>query len=283
MSLLLGRLGRGLSAAAVLFAPAAFGAEGEGPIMPGEERFTVMLGAFLPAFKTKVEVDGEQSGGDRVDLGRDLGTDQNSSGGWLAMEWRFARRHRLGFTYSRFTLSGDRSIDRDLHIGDKVFPIGAEVQSRLRLELIPITYSYSVIKQPQNELALTAGLHWDRLTFRVDASASIGGRSGSNESSAKANLPLPLLGVRYDHHFSERWSMGASAAAFSLKFGEETTSFEGSLVSARLHGEYRMTHHLAVGAALDAFKVNAKASQGEWHGGMDYGYFGPQVYLTARF
>ena len=282
MSLLLGRLGRSVCAAAVFFTPAAFGAEADGPIMPGTERFTVMLGAFLPAFKTKVEVDGDQPG-DRVDLGRDLGTDQNSSGGWLAMEWRFAPRHRLGFTYSRFTLNGDRNAERDLHIGDKVFPIGASVQSRLRLELIPITYSYSVIKSAQNELALTAGLHWDRLTFRVDASASIGGRSGSNESSTKANLPLPLFGVRYDHHFSERWSMGASAAAFSLKFGEETTSFEGSLVSARLHGEYRMTHHLAAGAALDAFKVNAKASQSDWHGGMDYGYIGPQVYLTARF
>jgi len=282
MSLPLGRLGRSVSAAAVFFAPAAFGAE-DGPIMPGTERFTVMLGAFLPAFKTKVEGDGDQTGGDRIDLGRDLGTDQNSSGGWFALEWRFAPRHRFGFTYSRFTLNGDRRAERDLHIGDKVFPIGAEVQSRLRLELIPITYSYSVIKQPQNELALTAGVHWDRLTFRVDASASIGGRSGSNEASSKANLPLPLLGVRYDHHFSERWSMGASAAAFSLKFAEETFSFEGSLVSARLHGEYRMTHHLALGAALDAFKVNAKASQSDWHGGMDYGYFGPQVYLTARF
>ena len=251
--------------------------------MPGDERFTVMLGAFLPAFRTKVKVDGDQGAGDRVDLGNDLGTDQNSSGGWLAAEWRFAPRHRLSFTYSRFTLNGDRRIDRELHLGDKVYPIGAEVESRLRLELIPITYSYSVIKRPQNELALTAGVHWDRLTFRADASTSIGGRSGTNETSVKANLPLPMFGVRYDHHFSERWSAGASAAAFSLKFAEETFSFEGSLVSARLHGEYRFTRHVAGGAALDGFKVNARASQREWHGGMDYSYFGPQLYLTARF
>src|SRR3954470_23950185 len=85
----------------------------------------VMLGAFLPAFRSTVQVDGETTGpGDRVDLGRDLGADQNTSGGWFGAEWRFAPRHRLGFTYSRFTLSGDRVIDRDLHIGDRVFPIG---------------------------------------------------------------------------------------------------------------------------------------------------------------
>ena len=269
---------------AAALAALAGAARAEDIIQPGEEKFTVMLGAFLPAFRSKVQVDGETTGaGDRIDLGRDLGADQNTSGGWFGAEWRFAPRHRLGFTYSRFTLSGDRVIDRDLHIGDRVFPIGAELQSRLRLEIAPITYSYSFLKQDNDELALTAGLHWSRLSFHVQGSASFGARSGSNETDVKANVPLPLLGLRYDHRFSQRWSAGASAAAFALRFGEGTFEFEGSLVSARLHAEYRFTRHLAAGAALDAFKVNAKAKQREWTGGFDYGYWGPQVYLMARF
>jgi len=32
-------------------------------------------------------------------------------------------------------------------------------------------------------------------------------------------------------------------------------------MSARLHAEYRFTRHLGIGAALDAFKVNATAKQ----------------------
>jgi len=149
----------------VLAAAVAAPASAADIIQPGEEKLTVMLGAFLPAFRTKVEVDGEQNTGDRIDLNRDLGADRNDSGGWVGAEWRFAPRHRLGFTYSRFTLRGDRTIDRDLHIGDKVFPTGTEVESQLRLELIPITYSYSLIKQDNDELAVTAGIHWDRLSF----------------------------------------------------------------------------------------------------------------------
>ena len=89
--------------------------------------------------------------------------------------------------------------------------------------------------------------------------------------------------MRYDHHFSERWSAGATLAAFALKFGEDTFDFQGSLVSARLSAEYRFSRHFAAGAALDAFKVNAKANKGDWHGAMDYGYFGPQLYLLSRF
>jgi len=282
MSLLLRSLGRGLLVAAVFFAPPTFGAEDI--IQPGQEKLTFMLGAFLPAFRSKVEVDGQTTGtGDRISLGDDLGVDQNTTGGWLGAEWRFAPRHRLGFTYTRFSLSGSRQAQRDLHIDDKVYPIGASLDTHLRLEVIPITYSYSVMKKPDDELALTAGLHWDRVTFKVDGSITAGPGSGSRETAVTANIPLPLFGVRYEHNFSERWSAGASAAAFALSFGEDTTGFKGSIISARLQGEYRMTKNLGLGAALDTFKVNTKADKDNWHGGFDYYYWGPQIYLTARY
>ena len=266
-----------LAAAASL----AFGAEEV--LKPGEESVTLMLGAFLPAFRSKIEVDDQASSGDRVDLGRDLGVDENTSGGWLGAEWRFAPRHRLGFTYSRFTLSGQRALERELHIGDEIYPVGATLESRLRLEIAPITYSYSLLKRDNDELALTAGLHWSRLGFRVDGSLSLGARDFSNEATASANVPLPLFGLRYDHHFTGRWSAGGSAAAFALKFAGNALDFKGSLVSARMHTEYRFSRHYAAGAALDAFRINVDLSKDDWKGGFDYGYWGPQVYLTARY
>ena len=276
--------GRSALAAAVFLSQASLAAEDAGIIQPGEEKFTFMFGAFLPAFRSKMEVDGETTGtGDRINLGDDLGVDQSTTGGWLGAEWRFAPRHRIGLTYTRFTLNGDRSAARDLHIDDKVYPVGASLHTQLRLEIIPITYSYSLIKRPDDELALTAGIHWDRLTFKVDGSVTFGPGSGSRETSVTGNIPLPLVGVRYEHNFSERWSAGASLAGFALSFGEETTGFKGSILSTRLQGEYRMTRHLAAGAALDAFKVNTKASKDNWHGGFDYYYWGPQIYLTARY
>src|SRR5512134_593473 len=242
-----------------------------------------MLGAFLPAFKTTMQVDNDQLGsGDNVDLGDDLGVDQNESGGWFGVEWRFAPRHRIGFTYSRFNLNGQRTTTRDLQIGDEIFPAGATVSSQLRLEIIPITYSYSFLKDERDELAFTVGLHWSRLRFSAEGSASLGAQDISRDSRAEADVPLPLLGLRYDHHFSDRWSAGASAAVFALKLGEETWNLEGSLWSVRLHAEYRFARNFAIGVALDGFDVSVDASQDNWKGGFDYGYWGPQIYLTAR-
>ena len=243
-----------------------------------------MLGAFLPAFKTKLRVDNDQLGsGDDVDLGADLGVKQDESGGWFGVEWRFAPRHRVGFTYSRFTLGGERVLERQVQIDDEIYPAGATVSSRLRLEIIPITYSYSFLERERDELAVTAGLHWSRLRFAAEGSASLAVQDGSRDARADADVPLPLLGLRYDQHFSERWSAGASAAAFALEFGKDTWSFEGSLWSVRLHVEYRFARNFGVGVALDRFDVDVDLSSGSWKGGFDYSYWGPQIYLTARF
>jgi hypothetical protein len=265
-----------------LAAAVSFHAAAQDVVRPGQEKWTIMLGAFLPAFKTEMKVDNDQPG-DNVNLADDLGVDQDESGGWFGVEWRFAPRHRLGFTYSRFTLNGERTIARDLQIGDEVFPAGATVSSRLRLEIIPITYSYSFLKRERDELALTVGLHWSRLRFSAEGSASLGTQDLAHDSSSEADVPLPLLGLRYDHHFSDRWSAGASAAVFALEFGEDTWNFEGHLWSVRLHAEYRFARNFAIGAALDGFDVSVDLSAGSWKGGFDYGYWGPQIYLTARF
>jgi|SRR5262245_19308942 len=268
----------------ILLAAASWRAAAQEVVLPGQERWTIMLGAFLPAFKSKMQVDNAQLGsGDRVDLGSDLGVDENTSGAWIGAEWRFAPRHRVGFTYSRFTLRGDRTLDRNLQIGDELFPAGATVASSLRLEIIPIAYSYSLVKRPQDELALTAGLHWSSLRFTAEGSASLSNLDLSRDASAKANVPLPLFGVRYDYHFGPRWSAGANLAAFALKFGESTWNFEGTLWSARVHAEYRFARNFALGAAIDGFRVKVDVSKSDWNGGFDYGYFGPQIYLMSRF
>lgn len=270
---------------ALLLGAAGFAAAAEDALIkPGDEKLTLRLGAFLPAFKTRIRVDNDALGpGDPVDLGDDLGVDQNESGGWFGAEWRFAPRHRIGFSYSRFTLSGSRTLQRNIQIDDEIFPAGAQTSTQLRLEIIPLTYSYSVLKREHDELAATIGLHWSRLSFSMQGSASLGTQDLSRDASAEANVPLPLLGLRYDHHFSDRWSAGAGVGVFALEFAEDTFSFQGSLWSVRVHAEYRFARNFGIGVALDGFQVDVDMSKNDWRGGFEYGYWGPQIYLTARF
>jgi hypothetical protein len=94
---------------------------------------------------------------------------------------------------------------------------------------------------------------------------------------------LPLLGLRYDHHFSESWSAGISASYFTIEFGEDTLDAEGSLYNGKAYVEFRFRGRYGAGLAIDAFKLDLEATKRNLTGAYAYDYWGPQVYLTARF
>ena len=252
-------------------------------IQPGQEKFKLMLGGFLPAFNTDVQVDNADDAGDDVDLGDDLGVDQDESGGWFGFEWRIAERHRLGATYSSFTMTGRRDIDRQIEIGDEIYPVNATITTEHQIELIPITYSYSFINNESNEFAVTAGVNWNQITLSLTGSSSLSNEDLTATASASADLPLPVFGVRYDHHFSDKWSVGASAAFFAIEFAEETFDGSGSIVSARAYAEYRFADRFGAGVAIDGFKLDFEAEKTRWTGEYVLDYWGPQLYVTARF
>jgi hypothetical protein len=249
----------------------------------GDERFKFIAGWFLPAFNTDVRLDGETGQGDDVSLGDDLGLDEDQSGALFGFEWRFAERHRLSANWSQFSQNATRVIDREISIGDEIFPVDAEVRTDWSIDLIPITYSYSFIKDGRNELAGTFGIHWDRISmgFRGSSSLSPGDVEASTDHSA--DLPLPLFGLRYDHHFSDSWSAGVAASYFTIEFGSSTLDADGSLYNGRAYAEYRFQGRYGAGLALDYFKLDVEASKSRLQGEYIYDYWGPVLYLTARF
>ena len=263
-------------AVGLMGAAAAFVANAE-DIRPGQERFEVMLGAFLPAFDSDVRVDGETTQGDRFDLGKRLGVNEDETGYIVGLGWRFKEKHRIGFTYSNFTLTGRRTIDEEIEIGDNLYPVNTTIKTEQKLEIIPITYSYSFINDEKQEFALTAGIHWTAVTLSVE------GENTALSNKANADLPLPLFGVRYERHFNPSWTAGISASFFSIEFGEDQLDAKGSLWNTRLFGEYHFAGRYSAGVALDAFKLSLDMNKPRWQGDYDYKYWGPQLYMTARF
>jgi len=261
-------------------ATAAFCASAE-DIRPGQERFEVLLGAFLPAFDSNVRVDGDTENGNRVNLGDDFGVNRDETGYLVGLGWRFKEKHRIGFTYSTFILNGTRTIDEEVEIGDTLYPVNATLKTEQKLDIIPITYSYSFINDEKQEFAVTAGIHWTSVSLSIRGETADQSFEGS--SKASADLPLPLFGVRYDRHFTPNWSAGVAASVFSIEFGEDQLDAKGSLANARLYGEYHFGGRYSAGVALDAFKLSLDMNKPRWKGDYDYDYWGPQIYMTMRF
>jgi hypothetical protein len=209
--------------------------------------------------------------------------DEDQSGALLGFEWRIAERHRVGATWSSFSQTATRVIDEQITIGDEVYPVDAEIRTKWSIDLIPITYSYSFIKSESNELAATFGIHWDKISLSLNGSTSLSDDDITASTSHSADLPLPLIGIRYDHHFSDNWSAGLGASYFSIEFGEDTLEASGSLYNIRAYTEYRFKGRYGAGLAVDAFGLDIEADKPRLTGEYKYDYWGPQLYLTLRF
>ena len=254
-----------------------------GPLS-GEERFLFQLGYFFPSFDTKLRI--ENSAGDRggeINLENDLGFEHNESTILGGVTWRITPRNRLSLGYFRFHRSADRVVDREITVGDEVYPIGAEVHSTFDFTVVPIVYSFSFIKTSELEFSGSFGLQWSGIEFKANGSASSGGTDIDAEEQSEAQAPLPLLGVGLTYYFTPQWSVGGNLGAFVYKVGVSNMNFQGTILNATVNGDWWFSDYFGAGVAVNWFGFDIDVEAKRWNGNLNYQYLGPQIYLTGRF
>jgi hypothetical protein len=253
-------------------------------IKQGEEKVYFEGGAFFPAFDTKLRVDSASIGeGTDIDLENDLDFNDRETTYRLGGYWRFLSRHRIAVSYFNFNRDASATLNKEITIGDEVYPAGAQVASEMKFQVIPISYMYSFMKREKFEFSGGLGLHWYRIDFKAKGDASLGNEDLDADVTANANVPLPLIGLRFDYHFTPKWSAGLLGELFWLNTSSDTFKFSGSLVNLRLSTEYWFFNNVGLGAALNWFDLNADVDDDDWKGNLDYNYWGPQIYVAVRF
>ena len=253
-------------------------------IKQGEERFKLGAGVFFSNFDTKVRIDDNTTGtGTQVDLEDDLGYSSNETTFWAGGYWRFAAKHRLAAGYFQFDRDSSVTVDSEITIGDEIYPVGARLDSNFKFQVLPVKYSYSFLKREKYELAGTIGLNWTWVDFGVSGSTSAGDKDLDASVSVDASVPLPLIGLMFDYHFTPKWSAGLHGELFALNIDADTFGFSGTLINVRLGTEYWFFNNVGLGAAVDWFSLDVDVDDGDWRGELDYQYWGPQVYLAIRF
>lgn len=269
-------------ALSILLAPAAGRAEEW--MEQGEERFLLSAGFFLPVFSTSLGVDNEILGeGTAVNLEQDLGFTEDVATGWFGGSWRFARRHRLAVSYFRFVREVANTVEREIAIGDEVYPAGATLDTRFAIQTVPITYSYSFLQREKYELAGSLGVHWWVNDLSAEGSASLGGQDGDASAAARVQAPLPLLGLIFAYRPGPRWEVDVHAEALVLNIDADVLSYSGSFVSLSGRTHYWFYNQLGVGGAVNWFDLDFDVDGEKWRGKIEYDYVGPQIYLVTRF
>jgi hypothetical protein len=73
------------------------------------------------------------------------------------------------------------------------------------------------------------------------------------------------------------------AEIFDISISGDTFNFAGSIANLRISTEYWLYNNFGVGVAVNYFSLDVEVDDSEWKGTFDYEYFGPQIYLAARF
>ena len=258
-------------------APAAAGADSTGPL---DDTINVSLGTFLLSTDTRVTLNG--SGGQQgtqVDLGRDLGfSDANRFR--VDATWRFFKRHKLRVLYFDTNSHADKTLTRDLVIGDTTYPATANLHSTNSTTITEVAYEYAFLKRENYEITGSAGIHVVKFKLGVSGDGTVGGQTGQfSTESATTTAPLPVFGARGLWQFYPQWYFDGQAQWFALK----VDNVDGHITDVRAGVTRMFGKHFGVGAGWNQFTTRVSIDKASFEGALRWRYSGAMIYISGSY
>jgi hypothetical protein len=244
------------------------------------EKFSVSGGVLFGSHSTTARLDSETLGlGTTIDLEDVLGLQTDTRNVRADAYIRLGKRHKLGLGYISLTRNAAFTIDEEIQWGDETYPVSATVATTLKLDLVPFRWQYSLVRSERVDFALSLGF------FTMFTKAGVTGE-GTSESASSINLPLPVLGANVDWALAEKLFLDGGVEYFSITIG----GISGNWSEFRGGVRYYFLPNLGVGAGYRSINLEVDAT-GEIGDGtgvdkklfFDYGFKGPQIYLTVSF
>ena len=235
------------------------------------------LGAFYAAkTSSSAQLNSETLGvGTVVDFQNTLGMGGTGWGPDAEFRWRMSERWRLEVNYFWVSQSGSKTIDQNIQWGDVVYPVNAQVSSKLNFSDLRTSVGYSFFKTSDKELGVGLGLHW--LWWQGSLSTQAQGTEGGNLLA-----PLPVLSIYGGFALNEQWSVGARLDMFSLTYQQ----YHGGIQVLGLNLLYQPFRHVGFGVGYTGLFLNFQADStglGSFQGKLNQNIQGPSFYLTASF
>ena len=174
--------------------------------------------------------------GTSIDFRNTLGMDDTAWGPDAEFRWRMSERWRLELNYFWITQSGSKTLDQEIQWGDVVYPLNAQVNTKLNFSDFRTSVGYSFYKTSDKELGVGFGLHW--LWWQTDLSSQGQGSQGTHLLA-----PLPVVSLYGGFALNDQWSVTARIDEFSLTYEQ----YHGGITVMGLNVLYQPFRHLGFG------------------------------------
>jgi hypothetical protein len=224
----------------------------QGPHAKLYDRLQVSLSLTTVFLNTNIRVDGSNGNGTDIDAEDDLGLAKDRLEPRLVVRWRPWRRHEFEGGYQFARRSAERVIQRDITFGDRTYPAGIDVGTKLNSDQAFFVYRFAFLAKPRSQVGLALGAGAVFLDASLDAIGN-GGQVQYSQSE-KITGPLGSIGLYGRFLSGDRWSWEAEARyvrvvidRFDARVGEG---------GAAIH--FAASSHLTVegGYGLSAVKVD---------------------------
>jgi opacity protein-like surface antigen len=237
------------------------------------DRFSLSLGVFITDRDTEAELDGSIDDGTNTDFEKDLGLDSSDTVFRVDGYFRFNERHRVDFSVFDLSRSASKQIERDIQWGDTLYTIDTAIKTDVDLAIYKAAYTYSFLNREDGYLGATAGF------YVADSKASLKEQTLGSAEVGELTAPLPVIGLRGEYAFSDRWSFRASGEFFFVEY----ENIDGSLVDLYAGIDYRVLDNMSVGLGFNSVTIDVDASKSNFDGGLDWKYAGGLLFLKFNF
>ena len=236
--------------------------------------FEFRFAAFNSSIDTKIireASDGQP--GDEIDLEDFLGIPDDETIFQFDSIFRVAYFHRIEFGTFELRRNSTKTLDRDVDFGDQTFIAGTTVESRVETQMLRLAYGYSLMRDGQKELGVSAGISYLQFDTELKAAAT------QQLEQVKVGIPLPTLGVFGSIVLGQKWSLDADIDFFALDFDH----YDGFLTYVSLGLDRRFGELIGVGIGYNFYTTRLNSKDDRLRGTLRLRHQGPKLYLSISF
>lgn len=166
------------------------------------DKFQFSLSLTDVILNSDFRIDGNEPGdGTEVDAEDDLGMEKHKLQPRFAMRWRPGRRHEIEAGYQFARRSANKTLERDITVGDTVYNIGADLETTFNTDQVFLAYRFAFMAKERTQVGIALGL--GALLLDLGLASEIAGRDVAVSKSVTG--PLGSLGLYGRFLSGDRW------------------------------------------------------------------------------
>lgn len=244
-------------------------------------RFGLSLGgAFISDIDTTVRVDSATLGrGTEFELEEIVGLDRNLETFRGDSFFRFNRRHRIDASYFKIERDSTLTIDRQLQVGNVVFPINATLTTSVDSRVVKAAYRYTLLPEDTWEVSASFGFHWTSFDMQMRSDAI------NLSERFEAEIPLPVLGLHGEWHLLPSLRFKASTELLYLELSDAgvANKLEGLISDTVIAFEWDAIDHFGIGLGYNYFYIDVDVDRTHLSMSSRYVYHGALLYAQLTF